>query len=116
MLDFPERGPIPILSVRPMTAITSLLLGAALGVAHGLAGLVIARLARGASGNVLATVILGGTALRMMMVLGVVALLLLFSSVQIASFITGLGVTFVIGLIAEVFLLLRHSSATPTRA
>ncbi|MEL6615949.1 MAG: hypothetical protein AAFQ43_09435 [Bacteroidota bacterium] len=91
-----------------MTATTSLLLGAALGVAHAVAGLGIARLARGRSQAAFNAVVLGGTVLRMFGVLAVVVLLLLVASIQVAPFIGGLGATFLVGLIVEVLVLLRR--------
>ncbi len=99
-----------------MTPTTSLLLGAALGVMHGVAGVWIARLAMNVTGAQSTVVILGGTGLRMFAVLAVVMLLMLFTAVQTGPFIAGLGVTFVIGLSVEVLLLLRRPSAASPRA
>ncbi|MEM6325485.1 MAG: hypothetical protein AAF791_00065 [Bacteroidota bacterium] len=92
-----------------MTPLASFLLGASLGLAHTIVGVVTARVAEGRSYQVFAVIALGGTLFRMLAVLAVVVGILLLTSVEVAPFIGGLGVTFVIGLAAEVLLLLRRS-------
>ncbi|MEM1055079.1 MAG: hypothetical protein AAGI52_06100 [Bacteroidota bacterium] len=102
-----------------MSALASLLLGAALGAAHALMGVLTARLAEGKSYQVFAVIALGGTLFRMLVVLAIVVGIYLLAPVEIAPFLGGLGVTFVVGLAAEVLLLLRRSpraSASETGA
>ena len=103
-----------------MTATASLLLGAALGVAHAAAGIGAARIAEGKSYQLFAVIALGGTLLRMLVVLAVVVAALLLSSVQTGPFLGGLGATFALGLVVEVMVLLRRralaSGAAPTAA
>ena len=99
-----------------MTATASLLLGAALGLTHAAAGVGFARLARGKADKHFAAVVLGGTALRMFAALAVVVLLLYLGAVETAPFLAGLGVTFVIGLLTEVILLVRRPMAASPRA
>ncbi|NNF57718.1 MAG: hypothetical protein HKN04_05700 [Rhodothermaceae bacterium] len=99
-----------------MTATASLLLGAALGLAHAVAGLGVARLASGREDRFFAPIVLGGTVLRLFAALLVIVVVFLFASVQTAPFLIGLGVTFVVGLVSEVVLLLRRPMAAPPRA
>ena len=94
-----------------MTALASLLLGAALGGAHAVAGLGVARLANGRAKERYAAVVLAGTALRLFLATVAILLVLLLVPVQTVAFIGGLGVTFVLGLLAEVLLLLRRPAA-----
>lgn len=97
-----------------MTALASLLLGAALGLAHAVAGLGVARLARGRADERYATVVLAGTALRLFLAVIAVLVVLLLVPVHTAGFIAGLGGTFVVGLVTEVLLVLRRPSAPAT--
>lgn len=99
-----------------MTATASLLLGAALGLAHAVAGVVITRLAAGMAQAQFTVVVLGGTGLRMFFVLAVIVLLLLFTTLQTTPFMVGLGTTFVLGLLTEVILLLRRPPVPTPRA
>ena len=99
-----------------MTATASLLLGAALGVAHAVAGLAAARLAEGKSYQLFAVIALGGTLFRMLAVLAVVVVVLVLSSVVVAPFLAGLGVTFALGLVVEVAVLLRRRALAAPEA
>ena len=97
-----------------MTALASLLLGAAIGLAHAVAGLGVARLAHGRTAHQHTTIVLGGTALRLFVATAAILLVLLLAPVQTAAFVGGLGATFLLGLVAEVILLVRRPSAPPT--
>ena len=99
-----------------MTALASLLLGAALGGAHAVAGLGVARLANGRAKERYMTVVLAGTALRLFLATVAILLVLLLVPVHTAAFIGGLGVTFLLGLAAEVLLLLRRPAASSSAA
>ncbi len=98
-----------------MSLSASLLLGTLLGVAYTASALLVARRAGDIEdGNKALQVILGGMLARMALTLIAFGAILAFVPVQRGPFVLGLGVVFVIGLVAEVFLVLgRQAASTP---
>ena len=60
--------------------------------------------------------VLGGMGIRMMVVLAAIAVVLVAFEVQRIEFVAGLGITFVLGVAAEVSLLLSQRSQEQTPA
>ena len=95
-----------------MSFSASLLIGALLGAANAAAALWIARRAGALEPNRALQIVLGGMVARMLVVLAAFAAVLVAVPVQRGAFVTGLGVVFVLGLLAEVFLVLGRPRAT----
>lgn len=89
-----------------MSLPASLLLGALLGVAYTAASLLVARRVRTLEPNHALRVVLVGMLVRMTLMLAAFAAILLTVPLHRGAFVSGLGVVFVAGLIAEVFLVL----------
>ena len=102
-----------------MSALASLLLGAALGAANALAALWIVRRAGSLEVNAALRLVLAGMTARMALVLAAVALVLGLAPVHEGAFLGAFGLLFVVGLVAEVVLVLGRSSGrrqpTPDR-
>ena len=96
-----------------MSLSASLLLGVLLGVAYSAAAVFVARKATGMEPNRAMRLVLAGMLVRMVFALGAVALILFAVPVQRGPFVIGLGVTFVLGLLAEVSLLGRRPTSAP---
>lgn len=96
-----------------MSLPASLLLGALLGVAYSAAALLVARHARTMEPNRALRVVLAGMLVRMVLTLTAFALILATVPVQRGPFVLGLGVVFVIGLLAEAFVVLGRPVPTP---
>ena len=107
-------APSPV--VPPMSVLESLLLGVLLGVAYSAAALLVARKAAGMDPTRALRLVMAGMLVRMVFALGAVALVLVVAPVQRAPFVLGLGVTFVLGLLAEVSLLGRRSTLPDSQA
>ena len=99
-----------------MTAPASLLLGALLGAANAGAAAWTARRAAGMEPDRGMRLVLGGMGVRMALVLAAFALVLLFVPVHRGAFVGGLGLLFVVGLVAEVALVLGRSPRPPADA
>lgn len=107
-----------------MTPIASALVGVLLGVAYAAVALAMARRAVTGDPSAALRIVLGGMLLRMVGFLALIALVLVLVEVHRGAFVLGLGLSFVLGLVAEVMLVLRHpagaspaptADATPTR-
>lgn len=96
-----------------MSLSASLLLGALLGVAYSAAALLVARRARTLEPNHALRVVLGGMLIRMGLTLAAFAAVLALVPVNRGAFVGGLGATFLLGLLAEVFLVLGRPAPTP---
>lgn len=97
-----------------MSLPASLLLGALLGVAYTAAALLVARRAQGvADGAKAVQVVLGGMLARMALTLVAFAAIVALVPVQRGPFVLGLGVTFALGLVAEVFTVIGRQADTP---
>ncbi len=92
-----------------MTFAASLLLGALVGAANALAAVWTASRASGLDSNQALSLVLGGMMVRMLVVLAVFATVLMALPVHRGGFVTGLGVLFAVGLVAEILLVLRRS-------
>lgn len=119
-LSAPSLGLFTDLPPHPVTVITSLLLGAALGGANALVAAWTAYRATG-TGEPLTSrslnLILGGMVGRMFFVLACAGIVLAFVPVQRGAFVAGLGLLFFAGMLAEVFLVLGRTPArTPSDA
>ena len=99
-----------------MTAPASLLLGALLGAANAGAAAWTVRRSAGLAPDRGMQLVLGGMAVRMALVLVAFALVLAFVPVHRGAFVGGLGLLFVVGLVAEVALLLGRSPRPPADA
>ena len=91
-----------------MSALASLLLGAALGGANAAVALLVARRASRLSVAGVLGVVVGGGLVRMAVLLGAVVAVLLTLDVARLPFVAGLGVVFVAGLLAEVAFVARR--------
>lgn len=91
-----------------MSLFASLLTGALLGAANAAAALWLAARAGALEPNRGMQVVLGGMLVRMLVVLALFAAVLATVAVHRGAFVTGLGVTFGLGLLAEVFLVLSR--------
>lgn len=89
-----------------MPVVTSLLLGALLGLANAVAALLLARRGRTLDVNGVMKVVLGGGFLRLLVLLAAVVLVFVTVPVHRAAFVGGLGVVYVLGLVLEVASLL----------
>ena len=98
-----------------MSVPASLLLGVLLGVAYSAAAVLVARKASALDPTRALRLVLAGMLVRMVFALGAVALVLVAVPVQRGPFVIGLGVTFVLGLGAEVLSLGRRP-ATDSQA
>ena len=97
-----------------MSLPASLLLGALLGVAYTAAALLVARRAKSVGdGNKALQLVLGGMLARMAVMLVAFAAVVAFVPVQRGPFVLGLGVVFVLGLVAEVLFVSGRPAATP---
>lgn len=94
-----------------MTASASLLIGALLGAANAAAAVWTARRAERLGANAALGLVLGSMAARMGLALVAFGAVLVFVPVHRTAFVAGLGVTFAVGLAAEVALV--WSSARP---
>ena len=92
-----------------MTFAASLLLGALVGAANAAAAVWTASRAAGLDSNRALRMVLGGMMARMLVVLAVFAAVLATVPVHRGGFVTGLGVVFAAGLVAEILLVLRRS-------
>lgn len=88
-----------------MSVATSLLIGALLGTVNAVAAVLLAQRGRSLPLNPAMKVVLGGGAIRMLLLLGAVVLVLVLSDVHRTAFIGALGAVFAIGLILEVILI-----------
>jgi len=88
-------------------------LGAALGAANAVASLVLYHRARTRGNAGFAQLVLGGMLARMVVVLGVLVLVLAFTSVARGPFVMGLLATFVLGLIIEAIVILKQRPLPP---
>ena len=91
-----------------MSLPASLLLGVLLGVAYSAAALFVARKASAMEPGRGMRLVMAGMLVRMVFALGAVALVLFALPVQRGPFVVGLGVTFALGLVAEVVSLGRR--------
>ena len=97
-----------------MSVPESLLLGALLGVAYSAAAVLVARRARTMDdSNAVLGLVLGGMLVRMALALVAFGAILAWVPVLRGPFVTGLGVTFVIGMAVETFFLMGRT-ARPT--
>jgi hypothetical protein len=87
--------------------LTSVLLGAALGVANAAGSVWLVRVARGRSQRAFMTIVFGGMAARMTALLAAVAAILVAVPVDRPAFVVSLGCTIALGLAAEVYLFTR---------
>ena len=108
MLAFPHPTPSPPDSV---TLTASLLLGALVGAANAAAAVWTVNRAAGLGSDRALRLVLGGMALRLLVVLAVFAAVIAALPVHRGGFVTGLGVLFAAGLAAEIVLVLRRSQA-----
>lgn len=92
-----------------MTVTSSLLIGALLGLANALAAVWTAHRATLAEPRRGMNLVLGGMVVRMALMLGAVALLLVLYPIHRGAFLGGLGVLFVGGLFAEIALALGRA-------
>jgi hypothetical protein len=90
-----------------VTLTASLLLGALLGAAHAVASVATARRARLLPHNESMRVVMRGMLVRLTVGLASVAAVLAWVPVMRGSFLAGLGVVFLCGLVAEAALALR---------
>ncbi|CAN5557533.1 hypothetical protein BH23BAC4_BH23BAC4_12110 [soil metagenome] len=88
-------------------------LGAALGAANAVASLVLYHRARTRGSVVFAQLVLGGMLVRMATVLGVLVLVLVFTSVARGPFVMGLLAAFVLGLIIEASIIQKQRPLPP---
>ena len=88
----------------------SLLLGALLGAANVAASLLAVQRARTLEPTRALRVVMVGMMVRLPLVLAAFAAVLLWVPVERGAFVTGLGVVFVAGLLAEAFWVLRRSA------
>lgn len=98
-----------------MSVVSSLLLGALLGLANASAAVLLARRGRTLDLNPAMKLVLGGGFARLAVVLGAVVLVLALVPVDRLAFVGGLGAVFVLGLIAEVALVLGRPAGPPSR-
>lgn len=89
-----------------MSVVTSLLLGALLGLANAAVALLLARRGRTLDVNGVMKVVLGGGFLRLLVLLAAVVLVFVTVPVHRLAFVGGLGVVYVLGLVLEVASLL----------
>ena len=89
-----------------MSVVSSLLLGALLGLANASAAVVLARRGRTLDLNPAMAIVLGGGLVRLLALLGAVALVLVLVPVHRIAFVSGLGVLFAAGVVAEIVLFL----------
>ena len=94
-----------------MSVSASLLLGALLGVANAAAAVWVVRRALALAPQRAMQIVLGSMVARMGIVLAVFALVVVLLPVHRIAFVAGLGVLFVIGLLAETFLVLTRPPA-----
>ncbi len=88
-----------------MSVETSLLLGALLGTANAAGAVLLAQRGRALPLNPAMKLVLGGGAVRLMLLLGAVVLVLALLDVHRLAFVGALGAVFAIGLILEVILI-----------
>lgn len=101
MLAFRKRPPVSSMSIA-----TSLLLGALIGLANAAVALVVAHFGRTMDLNPAMALVLGGGFARLAVLLGAVVLVLALTPVDRLAFVGGLGAVFVLGLVAEIALVL----------
>ncbi len=96
-----------------MSVPESLLLGVLLGVVYSAAGLLGTRKAKAVAGdsNKVLQVVLGGMLARMAVTLAAFAAIIAFVPVHRGAFVGGLGAAFVLGMIAEMSLVLGRSTS-----
>ncbi len=87
---------------------TSLLLGVLLGAANAAASLLLVRVARGRPQTTFFVIVFGGMFARMTLLLTLFAAVLAWAPVHRGAFVGALGATLVVGLTAEVLLMLRR--------
>jgi hypothetical protein len=87
-------------------------LGSGIGLLHGLVSYVANRFAMRQNQRLFMLIVIGGMLVRMLVALSLVALVLLILPVDQVAFIGSFFGVFVIGLIGEVWSVLRHLAAT----
>lgn len=94
----------------PADILLGLLAGSLIGAGNALASLLLYYRARERSMAIFYRNVFGGMFLRMMIVLAAVVLVMQLAPVDIFSFVGALLATFVIGLIIDIYLILRMSN------
>ena len=94
-----------------MSVPASLLLGALLGAANAVAAVWVVRRALALAPQRAMQIVLGSMVARMGVVLALFALVVILLPVHRVAFVAGLGALFVIGLLAETFLVLTRPPA-----
>lgn len=97
-----------------MSVVSSLLLGALLGLANASAAVLLARRGRTLGLNPAMKLVVGGGFARLALLLGVVVLVLTLVAVHQLAFLGGLGIVFVLGLVAEVSVVAGRRAAVPS--
>lgn len=94
-----------------MSVTASLLLGAALGAANAAVAMALVRRGQALGGDALLLLVLGGMVVRMAATLALFAVALALLPLAAPAFVTGFGLTLVVGLSLEVRLLSRPQAA-----